>query len=802
MNLESGKSFLNKDDVIGYIKSIQSQKPQSTPRRTKTQSGNSPVQLIVKTSERPEWLPDGWKVESRTRMSGSNVGGVYKCYIDPVTGNRFYSKPEVFRYLRTVKNTSCTLKERRTSKNVNSRSKVVIEHYKDEDLPPGWIKEIKIKEKADGIRKDPFYIDPKTGYVFRSKKDVLRYLETGKISRHAFKPKEGGDNDQELITNKISRRSTAKGLKLAPPAATPQPSAGEELPVDSSSELPGDQILQPGRRVNVSTEPKDASVPPVETVQEIVSSRKVVGESSEIKEKSHRSSASPEVEHPEGNNTERVPPDDGPISTSASESGQEKAFPGFEKPESNKIDEVTLLTTASKLEQEEIMISDMMEMGGNGEKTNTRKFKKKKKDNDLPRRSSKRLAGIEPELVPNAATNDIPQVSNGSSFAEVRPDVGLTVNADAAKACQQLNVGPERDNEDNVSNLKDIALNGNPSNKRKTPLECSLAVPKEKIRRVHTEKRGDGETEGELSVPIADFWSDPCLEFAIKTLTGALPVENASATDEGPVPNPTVDFLLEKSLVKNGSGSCMNKKTQVNKKTKNKKELTSDHRSPSINGLKPELASDVTTCEQANLHSNGAFLTFNLADSGIHGEPQQKNEQCTTSSEISPVRGLRHPPPEVNTEQSNRTEGRNENRMVLHDQHQKLQTKDYTTSETPLAFPFGDAWADPCLDFAFKTLTGAIPIEDSLGIQSYFEERLDSSRSQRDGSAALPDFGSPSFFQNDISSHFDGPEKSVSGQHLSLDPLLTVGNASLPSCSGFASQQQPCLDRNRYFKGR
>lgn len=49
-----------------------------------------------------------------------------------------------------------------------------------------------------------FYIDPKTGYVFRSKKDVLRYLETGKISRHAFKPKEGGDNDQELITNKIS----------------------------------------------------------------------------------------------------------------------------------------------------------------------------------------------------------------------------------------------------------------------------------------------------------------------------------------------------------------------------------------------------------------------------------------------------------------------------------------------------------------------------------------------------------------------------------------------------------------------
>lgn len=47
-----------------------------------------------------------------------------QCYIDPVTGNRFYSKPEVFRYLRTVKNKLCTLKERKTSKDTNSRSQV------------------------------------------------------------------------------------------------------------------------------------------------------------------------------------------------------------------------------------------------------------------------------------------------------------------------------------------------------------------------------------------------------------------------------------------------------------------------------------------------------------------------------------------------------------------------------------------------------------------------------------------------------------------------------------------------------
>lgn len=811
-NLETGKSFYYKDDVIGYIKSTQSQKSQPTSRRIKTHLGNSPVQLTLKTNGRPEWLPAGWKVESRTRMSGSNVGAVYKCYIDPVTDNRFYSKPEVFRYLRTVKNKLCTLKERRTSNDTNSRSQVVIEHYKDEDLPPGWIKEIKIKEKADGIRKDPFYIDPKSGYIFRSKKDVFRYLETGEISRHAFKPKDGGDDDQELINDKKSRPSTVRGQKLEHSAATPQPLAGEEMPTGRRSKHPGVHNQQLKQCRNVSSELKDASVPPVETVEVLVSSQEVVRESTEIEEKSH-GSASPKADHLEGNETERVSSDNVPVSTCASEPDQEKALPKAEKLDSNKIDIVTpdnspLPTTASKLEHEKIATDNTMESGDNWEKTKTRKFKKKK-DINLPRRSSKRLAGLEPELVPKAEAKEVPQASNRNSFTEVSPDPALNVKADADvhnadKVSQQLNVRLERDNEDHVPNLKDTPLHENPSNKRKTPLACSLDVPEEKIQKVETEKKNDGKNEAELNVPIADFWSDPCLEFAIKTLTGALPVENATATDE-PVSNPTVNFLQGQSSVKNGPGSCMNKRTQGNKRFKNKKELTSNRQSPSINGLKPELASNIISFEQANAnhHSNEAVLAFNLSDGRIHGQPQSTNEQYRTSCQILAPSELHHLPPEVNSERFNRTNACHEsNKMVLDDQHQMLQTKGHMTSETPLSFPFGDSWADPCLDFAFKTLTGAIPIADSLEIQSFFEERLESSRTQKDSSPALPDFGSPNLFQNDISSHFDGPEKSVSGQHLSLDPQLSLGNVSLPSCSGFTSQQQSSVDRNRSFRGR
>lgn len=41
-------------------------------------------------------------------------------------------------------------------------------------------------------------MDPSTGYVFSSKKDALRYVETGDIDSCAVKPKKRDMNDQEL----------------------------------------------------------------------------------------------------------------------------------------------------------------------------------------------------------------------------------------------------------------------------------------------------------------------------------------------------------------------------------------------------------------------------------------------------------------------------------------------------------------------------------------------------------------------------------------------------------------------------
>ncbi|GFY88330.1 hypothetical protein Acr_06g0002700 [Actinidia rufa] len=93
---------------------------------------------------------------------------------------------------------------------------------------------------------------------------------------------------------------------------------------------------------------------------------------------------------------------------------------------------------------------------------------------------------------------------------------------------------------------------------------------------------------------------------------------------------------------------------------------------------------------------------------------------------------------------------------------QETVKKDAENLETPLLYPFDDSWLDPCLEFAFKTLTGAIPIEDNIAIQGYFQQQDDTSNPQTDGCLSLPEIGLPNFFQSNISSDFATVGKSVS----------------------------------------
>ncbi|KAG9145111.1 hypothetical protein Leryth_008913 [Lithospermum erythrorhizon] len=266
----------------------------------------------ARTSEQLPWLPPGWITEVKSKKSGAT----YKIYIDSATGSKFYSKPQVLQYLGTL-SVGDSVKEnnvriiipfwknhRQTEKYVNikkrgrpravflreqrmnsyykdpvscfafyskkdalryvetgdsSRCKIrpmkieepdldpsevhapsvnierclekndlseqyalgksqnsisreeeinklfedIVETVKSDQvestavdgLPPGWIKEL--KSRKDGKRKDTFYVDPVSGYMFQSKLDALRYIETGDIIKCAIKPKKRGTDDNE-----------------------------------------------------------------------------------------------------------------------------------------------------------------------------------------------------------------------------------------------------------------------------------------------------------------------------------------------------------------------------------------------------------------------------------------------------------------------------------------------------------------------------------------------------------------------------------------------------------------------------
>ncbi|XP_050386309.1 uncharacterized protein LOC126802683 isoform X2 [Argentina anserina] len=165
---------------------------------------------------------------------------------------------------------------------------------------------------------------------------------------------------------------------------------------------------------------------------------------------------------------------------------------------------------------------------------------KKKKDLNLPRRASKRLAGIEVDTVPELK-------------ASTRARRVGSKQSDNLAGCssQQPYVQEERDNTEEkpgvlpdspladffsdpciafaIKTLKDHSEDGETDDMSYIKQECNVLPPPGNL--VKQEKHdgivGSGEKSGSsiTEPPFGSSWPDPCIEFAIKTLTGAIPLE-------------------------------------------------------------------------------------------------------------------------------------------------------------------------------------------------------------------------------------------------------------------------------------
>lgn len=499
--------------------------------------------------------------------------------------------------------------------------------------------------------------------------------------------------------------------------------------------------------------------------------------------------------------------------------------------------------------------------------TDARKLKNKEKLN-LPRRSSKRLAGLEPEPVNNlvSSVQALEVATRKSCKRDGSQDAGLALDDFVNRMSRKLGDASETKVAHHTVTQVKSTVQGEPLSKVNRPLDglelqpVDTLVYDEQTLQVATRKssRGDSSRDtglasydfvdgaslqlGAASEPEAAhdtlidinstshgeslnkgnmllddqvvpkeqhhkletekpgpelrllFGSDPCLEFAFKTLTGEFPI--ADTVNNKPILKPAAaaDMLQKENSLENGS--CSRKTRAILNKSKKVKGLQLPHRtSKRLAGAEPELLAEPMSSERAlrkamaKSYRSNSIQAVDLAHEASQQFEAGQEKKVANDPIIKPS---------LHEESSNKIEKSLKDQAVSEEKPQKLEIEKAAVEspESQFSFPFLDTWSDPCLDFAFKTLTGEIPIEDDL-FQGYFQENLNTSHNQKE-SLALPDFGSPSFFQSDISPQFDAPEQSVSGQLFPMNSSLPpTGNGGLSNCNGVGFGQQ--LSMNSSF---
>ncbi|XP_057762023.1 uncharacterized protein LOC130982162 isoform X3 [Arachis stenosperma] len=345
-------------------------------------------------------LPQGWTVEVKVRKNGRRD----KYYFSPSSGLKFSSKVEVFRHLE------------------NARNKV-------------------------GIRRvaDNYYIDPASGYVFRSLRDVDRYLESGEIGRNAFKPKDNGDT--ELKADKFS------------PVSTTKPTVSVSMGLSSDS----DRISNDQQDQKPVCSAEYASTP----ISENTSAQCMMGTKS-------TTLGSDQIE-----------------GKASEEDSQAKQLPQNEK---------------------------------------SQKRQRRKKEINLPRRSSKRLAGIQLDPVPELVTRSrarraaVKQSGQGETIRNEDKSSNSLPNA-AAKRMNVTDGGSEtKCKSESAANMLQSTKFSTPERLPNKPTqedgsnkdqECFSFWPQE-----NNATMKDHVLDYSHEFPLKELLQDPCIAFAIQTLTG------------------------------------------------------------------------------------------------------------------------------------------------------------------------------------------------------------------------------------------------------------------------------------------
>lgn len=127
-----------------------------------------------------------------------------------------------------------------------------------------------------------------------------------------------------------------------------------------------------------------------------------------------------------------------------------------------------------------------------------------------------------------------------------------------------------------------------------------------------------------------------------------------------------------------------------------------------------------------------------------------------------------------------------ENHLERHE-GEKQNDGRHESEQPPIEYPYME---DPCFEFAFKTLTGAIPVEENLSFQDYFKQQADTSQYEYNSKVEQQsETGQPSFSPVQVAPHSAVTDSPVPLQQWPPNSTFPASeNGSIPSFTD-ASQQ-------------
>ncbi|KAI3893630.1 hypothetical protein MKX03_006208 [Papaver bracteatum] len=204
-----------------------------------------------------------------------------------------------------------------------------------------------------------------------------------------------------------------------------------------------------------------------------------------------------------------------------------------------------------------------------------------------------------------------------------------------------------------------------------------------------------------MNLPFGDSWPDPCLEFAIKTLTGEPEI----------LPNGSgeVQMECEKAIHQDRDMEKINEKPECSISLP----FEDIWRDPCL-----EFAFKTLAGESKTISTGKESVEDKLECEKAIGKDKDKGKtngkpECSMNS----LFGNSWPDPclefafETLTGGSKPISIGNGSVEVQSECEDRDMEKTKEKPECSLNLPFGDSWPDPCLEFAFKTLTGDFPME-------------------------------------------------------------------------------------------